>query len=78
MQDVIILLYCNVFGVVWMVSGRGSRGAKQPRGGGGAWGFRPGECNPRNFFVFCNSLALNALVLFMYHFALLNIDKILI
>lgn len=54
-----------------------------PPGGRGAWDFRPGECIPRNLFLFfifcfCNSLTLNVLVLFMYHFALLSIDKILI
>lgn len=34
-----------------MVSGRGSMGAKQPPGGGVDRRSRPGECNPRNFFV---------------------------
>lgn len=80
MQYVIILLYCNVFGVAWMVSGRGSWDAKTTPGGGGVPGVsgRASVIPEIYFFCFCNSLALNVLVLFMYHFGLLSIDKILI
>lgn len=84
MQSVIILLYCNAVGVAWMVSGRGSWDAKTAPQGAGCLGFPAGRVYPQKFifvflfFVFCNSLTLNILVLFMYHFGLLSIDKILI
>ena len=51
-----------------------------PRGGWGPDRGRPGSVFPEIYFyfLFCNSLTLNVLVLFMYHFGLLTIDKILI
>ena len=66
-----------------MVSGRESWSAKQPPGGAGCLKFPAGGVYSQKFififyFLFCNSLVINALVLFMYHFGLLKIDKILI
>lgn len=63
--------------------GTGSRVQNSPGGGGVPRICRRGSVSPEIyfcflFFVFCNSLTLNVLVLFMYHFALLSIDKILI
>lgn len=59
MQSVIILLYCNAFGVAWFgsVAPGVSRGlwnwAKgRPPGGGVGRAEPPGECIPRNLFLF--------------------------